>query len=269
MMPFEAVTLGALQGVTEFFPVSSSGHLVVVPALFGWEEQGLLFDVTVHLGTLVAIIIALRREIGSVIKGAREGTKADRALIVKLLVATVPALLVGGLLGGAIDSVRTVPVVAVMLIVWGILLALADLWPKKRTIDARRVHDVSWPQAIAVGIAQAFALIPGTSRSGATMTVGLFADMDRGQAARFSFLLGIPAIAAAGAKTIWDAAQAGAADIPWTTLGLGFVSALLFGIIAIRFLFFVIRKVGFVPFAVYRIALGILLLLVFADSMTP
>lgn len=269
MTPIQAIALGALQGLTEFFPISSSGHLILVPALFNWQEQGLLFDVTVHLGTLGAIILAMRREIASLIKGVKEGVKADRSLVYKIAVATIPAVAFGGLLPGVIDSARTVSIVAAMLIVWGVLLAISDYLPKKRTIDARRVHDVTWRQAIIVGFAQAFALIPGTSRSGATMTVGLFSGLDRGQAARFSFLLAVPAILGAGAKTIWDAAKEGSADVHWLTLALGFASSLVFGVLAIRLLFVVIRKVGFLPFAIYRVALGILLFLVFIDSMTP
>lgn len=268
MTPFEAIALGALQGLTEFFPISSSGHLIIFPALFGWEEQSLLFDVTVHLGTLGAILVAMRREISSLIKGIREGVKADRALVAKLVVGTVPAVLAGGLLGSLIDSARTLPIVGVMLIVWGVLLAISDYLPKKRTVDARRVHDVTWGQTIIVGLAQAFALIPGTSRSGATMTLSLFTGMDRGQAARFSFLLAVPAIFGAGVKTIWDATQTQADNIEWLALSLGFMTSLIFGALAIRLLFFFIRKIGFLPFAVYRIALGLFLLFVFADSLT-
>ncbi|MBI1908145.1 undecaprenyl-diphosphate phosphatase [Candidatus Uhrbacteria bacterium] len=264
----EAAVLGAVQGLTEFLPISSSGHLLAIPALFGWEAQGLVFDVAVHLATLLAIVIAMRREIGALVKGIRERVRADRSLAVKLLVATIPAVIVGAALGSMMDAVRTLPVVAAMLIAWGILLGIADYVPKKRTIDARRVHDVTWGQAVAVGVAQAFALIPGTSRSGATMTIGLFSGMDRGQAARFSFLLAIPAIVGAGAKTAWDVVDAGATDLAWGMLGIGFASALIFGVIAIRLLFFIIRKTGFGVFALYRIAFGLLLLTVFADRLT-
>lgn len=267
MTPLQAIVLGALQGVTEFLPISSSGHLIVVPALLGWEEQGIVFDVTVHLATLCAIVIALKNEIVSVVKGAREGVKADRSLIAKLLVATVPAFAVGALWGGELDSVRTVVIVAWMLIGWGVLLFVADHYPRKLTVDARRVYEVGWKQAIVVGIAQAFALVPGTSRSGATMTVGLLSGMDRGQAARFSFLLAVPAILGAGVKTAFDAAQAGNIQLDWLALGLGFASALVCGVLAIRFLFFVIRKSGFGPFAAYRIALGIIILVLVSQGV--
>lgn len=267
MTPLQAVVLGALQGITEFLPISSSGHLIVVPALFGWEVQGMVFDITVHLATLCAIMIALRHEMLSVIRGVRKNVRADRALVTKLLLATIPAVIAGVLLGGEIESVRTVTIVAWMLIVWGVLLFVADYVPRKRTVDARRVYEVGWGQAIVVGLAQAFALVPGTSRSGATMTFGLFSGMDRGQAARFSFMLAVPAILGAGAKTAFDAAQAGGIDIAWPVLGIGFVSALVCGVLAIRFLFFIIRKSGFGIFAAYRIVLGITLLILAARGV--
>lgn len=263
MTILQAAVLGAIQGLTEFLPVSSSGHLVVFPVLFGWEPQGMTFDVAVHLATLLAIIVAMRRELGSLWKGVRSGTAADRALVAKLLVGTIPAVAVGLFLGDMLDSVRSVTVVAWMLILWGIALGIVDRFAKKKSTD-RRVHDVSWRQAIVIGVIQAFALIPGTSRSGATITAGLAMGLERAQAARYAFLLAIPAIAAAGAKTAFDVTKTGL-DVSVAPMVVGFVSALVFGIIAIRFLLAILKRGGFLGFAIYRIALGLGILLFLAD----
>ncbi len=263
-----AVILGIIQGITEFLPISSSGHLLVIPAVLGWPEQGMVFDVTMHLATLLAIVIALRNDIGQLIKGCRTGVKADQLLVAKLLVATIPAVAVGVLLGDWLDSLRTVTIVAWMMILWGALLFLADYWPKKKTIDALRVRDVSWTQSVVIGVAQSFALISGTSRAGATMTVGLFSGLDRGQVARFSFLLAIPAILGAGAKTWFDVYKSGAGiGMPVGMLVIGFVTALVFGVLSIRFLFYMIRKTGFTPFAIYRIVFGVAVLLLVAGGV--
>lgn len=263
MTILQAAVLGAVQGLTEFLPVSSSGHLIIIPAIFGWPAQGLTFDVAVHLATLIAIIVAMRREIISIARGVRSGIKADRILVAKLIVGTIPAVLAGLLLAEWFDRVRSLSVVAWMLVFWGILLLLADRTATNERAE-RRVQDVTWTQAIIIGIAQAFALIPGTSRSGATITLGLAIGLGRTQAARYAFLLAIPAIAAAGIKTAFDVSAQGL-DVAVLPLIVGFVFALVSGVVAIRFLLALLKRGSFFGFAVYRIALGLAVLLFIAD----
>lgn len=261
----QAAVLGAVQGLTEFLPISSSGHLLVVPALFGWPAQGMTFDVGVHLATLLAIVIAMRREIGLIVTGVRAGSAASRALLAKLLVGTVPAVLAGFFLADWLESIRTVTVAAWMLMVWGVLLAVADRRGKRKTDSGKTtVQDVTWGQAMLVGVAQAFALVPGTSRAGATITAGLFGGLERAQAARYTFLLAIPAILAAGAKTAFDALQMGW-SIEGVPFAVGFVCALVSGIFAIRFLLAILQRGGFLGFAVYRVAFGLAILLFIAE----
>ncbi len=253
-----AAVLGVVQGITEFLPISSSGHLLVFPELLHWESPGLVFDVAVHVATLFAIVIALRSEVTSLARNVVKGRREDRQLLAKLLVATLPAIAVGVLLGDVLNSLHTMFVVGCMLIGWGVLLWIADA-KGKATDAATKVSQLTWKQAILVGVFQAFALIPGTSRSGATITGARFLGMERTQAIRFSFLLAIPAILAAAAKTFYDAYRAGYQP-DWAVIAVGFVSAMVSGVFAIRFLFAIIRRTSFAWFAVYRIVFGAMLI---------
>lgn len=256
MSVVQAAVLGVVQGLTEFLPISSSGHLIVFPELLHWESPGLVFDVAVHVATLFAIVIALRHEVGSLARNVVKGRREDRHLLGKLLVATLPAIAVGALLGDTLRNLHVMLVVGCMLIVWGVLLWVADARGKKS--DAQTVTKVSqltWVQAIVIGVFQAFALVPGTSRSGATITGARFLGMERAQAVRFSFLLAIPAILAAAAKTFYDAYKIGYQP-DWAIIAVGFVAAMLSGVLAIKLLFAVIRRTSFAWFAVYRILFG-------------
>lgn len=259
MIATQAIVLGIVQGITEFLPISSSGHLIIFPELLGWEPQGLLFDVALHMGTLVAIIFCFSRDLRHLVLGVLKGSKEAKTLAAKLLVGTIPAIAFGAFYGDYLEKTRILPVIAIMLITWGVLLALADFLARQRKVSDG--VGVSWAQTVMIGVAQALALIPGTSRSGSTMTVGLFAGLDHNNAARFSFLLAIPATIAAGAKTFYDAMQSGA-DVPMDMIGLGFLTSLIAGILAIRLLFYIIKRKWFLGFAVYRIALGLFLLYV-------
>jgi undecaprenyl-diphosphatase len=255
----QAVVLGAVQGLTEFLPISSSGHLIVIPRLLHWPQQSLEFDLILHLATLLAVVIALRSEIMWLIDGWRQRDPVRRVLVGKLLLATVPALLVGVVFGDWLTHHRTLPIVAWSLIVWGILLAVADTYAVQNAGEVKQLDRTSWIQAIVIGVLQVFAFIPGTSRSGATMTAGLFAGLDRPTAAKFSFLLSVPVIVAAGGKAMLDVAQAGLSS-QLLPLLIGFVSALVFGVLAIKLLLKIVTKTSFLWFAGYRIALGIFLL---------
>lgn len=265
MTALQAIVLGAVQGLTEFLPISSSAHLILVPELLGWPQQGFVFDVSVHLATLGAILWSFSDEIRHLVRGFFRGTKEARTLVAKLAVGTVPAVVFGYFFSDLVTNERVVPVIAAMLIFWGIMLWIADHVARSRKIS----HSVgaSWTQTVIIGIAQALALIPGTSRSGATMTVGLLTGLDHNNAARFSFLLAIPAVIAAAVKTAIDAAQTGM-TIPMEMLGLGFLSSFVFGMLAIKLLFVIITYRSFHIFALYRIALGVLLLyLVTANAL--
>lgn len=257
MTVVQAAVLGMVQGITEFLPISSSGHLIVFPELLGWPEQGIVFDVAVHVATLLSIGIALRPEIASIARNLRKGKREDSQLLGKIGVATLPAVAVGLLLGAQLDRAHTMTSVAVMLIAWGVLLAVADAYAAAR--PHRRVGELSWLQALVIGVFQAFALVPGTSRSGATITGGLFLGLERQQAVRFSFLLAIPAILAAAAKTFFDAFHDGYV-VEWMPMLVGFLAALVSGICAIKLLLYVVSRFSFAWFAVYRIAFGVFLL---------
>ena len=256
----QAVVLGAVQGLTEFLPVSSSGHLILVPALLGWDPQGLAFDLIIHLATLFAVIVALRTDIVWLWDGLWRRDPVRLQLCVKLAAAALPALVIGFFWGDWFEGIRSVQVVAISLIVWGALLGAADRFSALMRGQLKDLGKVFWWQALFIGVIQVFSFIPGTSRSGSTMTAGLFSGLDRVAAARFSFLLAIPVTAAAGASALLDVAQHGL-DISLMPMLVGFLSAFVFGLFAIRFLLFVVRKASFVWFAVYRVALGIFLLL--------
>ncbi len=259
MSVLQAIVLGAVQGLTEFLPISSSGHLILVPELLAWEAQGVTFDVIIHLATLAAILVAMRHDIRTLVNGVLRRDVAQRRLAMMLLAASVPALAVGYFLGDWLSTLRSVETVAVSLIVWGIFLGLADRFSALMRGQIRDLAKITWWHALVIGAIQIFAFVPGTSRSGSTMTAGLFSGLDRAAAARFSFLLAVPITAAAGLSGLLDVAQHGL-ETNLLPLIAGFVSAFICGIFAIRFLILIVGKTSFLWFSVYRIALGFFLL---------
>ena len=258
----QAVVLGAVQGITEFLPISSSGHLIILPRVFGWEPDGMAFDVGVHVATLFAIVFALKVDIIELMRRLWRREASAWRLTAFVAIATVPAEVAGGLFGAWFDITRTIPVVAYSLIIWGIILAVADR-VAAHSKKGKGLYGLTWFQAVLIGLVQVFALVPGTSRSGSTMSAGLLTGLDRETAARFSFLLAIPAIAGAGLVTALDVAKTGL-DVSLLELLAGVVSSFIFGILAIKFLLFVIRRANFLWFAGYRIILGLILLLFLA-----
>jgi undecaprenyl-diphosphatase len=252
----QIIVLAIVQGITEFLPISSSGHLILVPQIMHWQDQGLVVDVMTHLGTLLAILIYFWRDVGRLIKGALELLKGrvtpDGRLAIYIVLATIPAVAFGIFLKeyGFTDLERNVAVVAWNTILYGILMLIADMvGPQDRTIA-----NMTLGSALLIGVAQALALIPGTSRSGVTMTAARFLGFTRPDAARFSFLLGIPAIAGAGIFTVGDALASGepvTMDAVYCA-GLTFVA----GLVAIAFLMAVVKRVSFLPFVLYRMVLG-------------
>ena len=261
MLILQIVVLALIQGISEFLPISSSGHLLLVPVLTDWPDQGVLTDVMVHMGSFLAVVVYFWRDCVNLLLGAidmlRGRMNAWGRLALLIVVATIPAVILGIVLDkiGFMDAVRDMPeIVAWNAIVFGILLYLCDHYG----LTTRRMSDMTLKPAIIIGLAQAIAIIPGTSRSGITMTAARALGFERPEAARFSFLLGIPAIAGAGVFKIGDAVATGQ-TISFAmilTAVLTFFVAL--GTIAV--LMKMVRYMSFLPFAVYRVLLGAVLL---------
>jgi undecaprenyl-diphosphatase len=254
----QTVLLGLIQGLTEFLPISSSAHLLLPAQLLGWEDQGLAFDVAVHLGSLLAVVGYFRYRLRELIVGSLSALRArrwnqDASMTFYLVVATVPAGLCGLLLQDFVaGNLRTVLVIGLATLGFGLLLGLADYsGTQDRQLNLRR--------ALVVGAAQTLAIIPGTSRSGITMTAALFCGLDRQTAARFSFLLSIPLILAAGTlQGIKLASSPVATD--WGLLLTGMVVSAVAAYLSIGWFLRLVERLGFLPFVIYRCALGGLLL---------
>jgi undecaprenyl-diphosphatase len=249
----QAVVLGLVQGLTEFLPVSSSGHLILVPHLFGWRDQGLAFDAMMHVGTLAALVAYFRGELLGMMRGTM-----SRRLGVILVAATVPAAVAGVLLERVIETqLRSPLVIAATTAVFGLLMWYADARANARPASADDpLEALTWRQGLAVGCAQAVALIPGTSRSGITITTGLLAGLDRETAARYSFLLGLVITAGAGAKKSLGVMRDG---IPPGELGpilVGLFVAFASGWFAVWFLVSYLKRRSLLPFVIYRLALA-------------
>lgn len=263
MSIIEAIILGLVQGLTEFIPVSSSGHLVFLHEVFGVTENGLTFDVALHIGTLVALLLYFHKDILLLIKGIlgkNEYTKVAWLIVL----ATIPAVISGILLQERAESVfRSVQFVAINLIVVAFLMLGAE-WFARRYERKVELEKVSPLQALAVGTAQAIAVIPGVSRSGSTITTGLFMGLDRVAATRFSFLLGIPITFGAIVKVMMDDGALTMLSNDSSLFAVGIVTACLSGLFAIRFLLKFLSKHTLAVFAYYRIVLGVLVLLVSA-----
>jgi len=258
---FHAIILGLVQGLTEFLPVSSSGHLIVFPELLHWDVSSVTFDVAIHVATLGAIFVALRADIVKIVKGIMTHNKNDWSLALKIIAASIPAVIIGGLFHSAFEGIKSMAVIGAMLIFWGIVLYLADEHAKRTPRLVLLTEKMPWLSVILVGLAQVLAFVPGTSRSGVTMSVGLFAGFSKETAAKFSFFLAIPAIAGAGVVTALDVIQNGL-DVPVAPLVAGFIAAFVAGIFSIRFLLLLIKKWSFAPFAIYRVVFGLILLII-------
>jgi undecaprenyl-diphosphatase len=249
----QAAVLGVVQGLTEFLPVSSSGHLILVPHLFGWPDQGLAFDAAIHLGTIAALGAYFRRELGALVADAR-----SRRLGVLLVVASLPAGLAGLLLGAWIEArLRSPFVVAASTALWGLVMLAADRRaPPTPSGAGDALARVSVAQAVFIGCAQALALVPGTSRSGITITAGLLGGLDRPTAARFSFLLAIPITTAAGGLKMLELLRVGLPAAERGPLALAVLAAFVSGWAAISFLVGYLQRRSLAPFVVYRLLLA-------------
>jgi undecaprenyl-diphosphatase len=260
-MPIEQiVVLALIQGITEFLPISSSGHLILAPVLLGWPDQGVLVDVMTHMGSLLAVLVYFWRDVLGMLHGCLDALRGritrEARLVFYILIGTIPIIIVGGILKltGLSDLTRSATLVAWNAIIFGILLYVADRFG----LMTRVMADMTWKPAVIIGLAQALSLNPGTSRSGITITAGRALGFQRPEAARFSFLLSIPATAAAGILIIGDAVEK---QEPITNAAL-MTGALTFlvALATIAFLMRLIRHMSFLPFVIYRLLLGIVLL---------
>jgi undecaprenyl-diphosphatase len=260
-----AAVLGLVQGLTEFLPISSSGHLFLIPKIFYLHDFGLSFDAILHLGTLIAVIFYFRRKISEIIKALcfkTENKKASLNLILFIILATIPAGLAGIFFGDAIEATfRNTNAVAASLIFWGIILAVAERYNNKIKDKINNLGLIGWKKSLFIGCAQIIALIPGASRSGLTISAGLFSKLDKENSAEFSFLLSIPIIAGAGGLHFAKIISAGFISFGFWILLIGFLSAAVSGFFAIWFLMKIIKRYSFMPFVIYRVLLGVLILL--------
>lgn len=266
MAVIHIIVLALLQGITEFLPISSSAHLILAPALGDWPDQGPLIDVAVHVGTLGAVMVYFRRDVLVMIRGAVSVLNRRRAgpgyqwgerLAGLIILATVPVVLAGLLVAamGWLEHLRNIAVIGWATLLFGVLLYVVD----RNSATTWRIDDIKWRAALVIGLAQVLALIPGTSRSGITMTAARALGFSRSDSAHFSMLLSIPTIAAAGLLAGFEIVRAG--DV---TLGLDAVlaAALSFAtaLLAIAFLMRWLERATFTPFVIYRVVLGLALL---------
>lgn len=257
----QILLLSFIQGVTEFLPVSSSGHLVLVPALCGWKDQGLIMDVAAHMGTLGSVLIYFYKEVISLFKGVfsllKRRYNEDTQLLFNLIIATLPVVLLGLFFEKVVgDSFRSVTLIAWMSIIFGIVLYLSDKYGHL----VETVADTNGKRALYFGIAQCVALVNGVSRSGACLSIGRLMNYKRGDAARFAFLMAIPTLTAAGLLKGYQLVKAGDFSMMKDAafiMGFSFV----FGFSAIAFMMRWLQKSTLTPFVIYRILLGFFLLI--------
>jgi undecaprenyl-diphosphatase len=255
----EAIVLGIAQGLTEFLPISSTAHLRIIPAFAGWEDPGAFFTAVVQLGTMAAVVIYFWRDLVRITRTWLASLRRpdlrgelDARMGWYVIVATIPIVIFGFAFRDQIETgARNLYLIGVMLIVLGLIL----LWADRTSRRVRDVKDVGMRDAVWVGLAQALALIPGTSRSGATITAGLFLGLKREAAARFSFLLSVPAIVLSGLYGLLEIAT-GSGDASLGALALATVFAFIFGYLSIAFLLRFLTTHSMLVFVVYRVALG-------------
>lgn len=289
MSTLEAIVVGLVQGLSEFLPISSSGHLIIVPWLFGWDEPGLSFDAALHLGTLLAVFVYFWRELLAMLlavptavrkpltllrmdpsatanapMGSEESRDGDARLALLLIVGSIPGGIVGLLAQGWLDdffhsdSHRTtsIVVIALFLMIFGLILWFAD----RSATHRRRIGEMTVRDTIAIGVAQTLALMPGVSRSGSTLTAGLFRGLRRADAARFSFLLGTPLVTLAGLKGLKDILDANPSGTEVRMMVIGMVVSALTGFAAISILLRYLQRSSTAVFVVYRLLAGLFLL---------
>lgn len=270
---FAAAVLGIVQGLTEFLPISSSAHLILVPWLLGWKPEGIIFDVSLHVGTAVAILayfwkdwLMLAKEMIAGLMSGEPLGNADRRLAWYIIVGTLPAAIVGALFEKRVEEeLRSPWIIIGTLVVLGIVLYISELRGRR----TRTLRDLKWGDSIWIGLSQALALVPGVSRSGITISTALLRDVDRPSAARFSFLLATPVIVGAGMLEGWRLFKTagsggltavgmagGFAGSGWAILAIGVACAAITGVFCIGYFLRYLQTRTFVPFVIYRIVLA-------------
>ena len=261
----QLILLALIQGITEFLPISSSAHLILVPLLTDWQDQGLAIDVAAHLGSLLAVVFYFRKDlsrvlfagVNSIIK--KDINEPDTKLFWYLFIASIPVLLTGLLLHDIISLYLRAPlIIAATSIVFGLLLWYADVVAKR----SRQINSINLKDAVIIGLAQVLALIPGTSRSGITITAALMLGLDRQSAARFSFLMAVPIIIAAAFYETLNLVQT-SASIDLNNFLVTAVLSAISALIAIHVFLKLLDKVGMLPFVIYRVVLGLVLVYIF------
>ncbi len=262
MTTIELFFLALIQGLTEFLPISSSAHLILPSAILGWQDQGQALDVALHVGTLLAVVLYYRKEVGAMAVawfgtvgiGPEKGVASfEGKLAWWILLASIPLGVVGFLGKDFIEEhLRSAAVIAATTLLFGFLLGFADIKAKENV----SVEKLGLKGALIIGFAQALALIPGTSRSGITMTLGMMLGLSKENAARFSFLLSIPAIVMSGGYLTYKLITSAEA-VDWQTLGLGSVLAFVSAYACIHYFLILVGKIGMMPFVIYRLVLGL------------
>lgn len=266
--PLQTIILAILQGLTEFLPISSSAHLILVPILAGWDDQGLAFDVAVHVGTLTAVVAYLRHELALMTHdwflsllptGRQQRLTTHGRLAWGIIIATIPVAIAGFMVNGAVeDHLRSPLVIAATTIIFALVLAWAFHTGNKQ----RNETSLIFRDFVIIGLAQAIALIPGTSRSGITITAGLLLGLEARAAARFSFLLSIPTITAAGGLKLIDLVNQ-TEPVPWESIIMGTAISAISAYLCIHWFLKLLDKIGMAPFVIYRLILGAVLFWVF------
>jgi len=258
---FQVIVLAIVQGLTEFLPISSSGHLVLVPVLFGWADQGLAFDVAVHFGSLIAVLVFFRKDIHGLLRGGIQVlggnvVTIEARMALGIVLGTIPAALAGLMFVDWIEAnLRSASVIVVTLSGYAILMLLADrLGRRTREISSVRLKD-----AFLIGVAQALALVPGTSRSGVTISAAMALGFERQDAARFSFLLAVPVILLATIFSLIGLLRSEAV-VAWGQLATGVLISGLVAYLSIEFFMRFVSRIGLLPFAIYRLALAAVIL---------
>jgi undecaprenyl-diphosphatase len=271
-----AAILGIIQGLTEFLPISSSAHLILVPWFFGWKPEGIAFDVALHMGTAIAVLTYFRSDwislVGDVIAGLKQGkllATRSQKLFWLLVIGTIPAMIAGLALEGTAEAKLRSPLIVIFTLSG---LAVALYWADKKGRQNRCLDQFTWADSIWIGLSQALALIPGVSRSGITITTAMFRDSDRLSAARFSFLLSTPAIVGAGVLEgyhllkILRSPAAGMTGTEWVVMVAGTFFAALTGFLCIRYFLRYLQNGSFAPFVIYRFILACIVLVYYLKN---
>lgn len=264
MQHLEIIFLALIQGLTEFLPVSSSGHLALAPKLFGFNDPGLDLDAFLHLGTLLAVLIYFRAEVLAMLKSFISKDPLNRKLSIGIIIATIPAMALGFGFKSFFESdlARSPASIMITLGLGSILMFAADRFIN-RNPSTKEISNLSFKEMFFIGTMQALALFPGVSRSGATISAGLFTKLNREEAARFSFIVGLPAVGGAGLIAIKDLiSDIGLSNIDWSTMSIGFLVSFISGYLAIDFMIKFLKTQSLSLFIIYRIALMLVVYLV-------